>query len=145
MTCSAPCQAEAAFFHSRAGLVLPPEPERQPVASRHPQAPPLPAGRRLEKEIPIILPPAVLDVYEVSGQARIGILADGNPVINTDPFGLWSWMQTTGVMRGIGGGLEAFGGYGLAGGSAAFGAAASWTGVGVTDFFLIVLLAELLS
>ncbi|HEV2211295.1 MAG TPA: RHS repeat-associated core domain-containing protein, partial [Verrucomicrobiae bacterium] len=56
--------------------------------------------------------------------------ADGNPVSSLDPFGLWSWTQTGGVLRGLGGGLEAFTGYTLAAGSAAFGAATSWTGVG---------------
>jgi RHS repeat-associated protein len=49
--------------------------------------------------------------------------ADGNPISNLDPFGLWSWTQTFGVARSIGGGLEAVAG-------ASLGAATSWTGIG---------------
>jgi hypothetical protein len=49
--------------------------------------------------------------------------ADGNPISNLDPFGPWSWTQTFGVARSIGGGLEAVAG-------ASLGAATSWTGIG---------------
>jgi RHS repeat-associated protein len=49
--------------------------------------------------------------------------ADGNPISNLDPFGLWSWTQTFGVVKVFGGVGE-----GLAGGSLAI--ASSWTGLG---------------
>jgi len=51
------------------------------------------------------------------------VYADGNPVNYLDPYGLWSWTQTFGVLRAVGGVFEAAAGIGL-------GAATSWTGVG---------------
>jgi hypothetical protein len=79
MTCVVTnCQTETALLPSRNDTAWTGEP------------PPLPASRRkrLKQEIPIQLPPVVLDVYEESGEARIGILADGNPISLIDPFGL---------------------------------------------------------
>jgi RHS repeat-associated protein len=52
--------------------------------------------------------------------------ADGNPISETDPFGLDPWTQVMGGVRTIGGGLEAAAGYGLA----TAGAGVSTTGVG---------------
>jgi RHS repeat-associated protein len=49
--------------------------------------------------------------------------ADGNPISNTDPFGLWSWTQTWGVVKALGGAIEIVSG-------AAIGGATAWTGVG---------------
>jgi hypothetical protein len=81
---------------SRGRLVLDGQPVEHPLTTR-----------RLEKEIPIILPPAILDVHEVSGAVRIGILASGNPVSLTDPFGLGVGTSIFGGLRMVGGGLEA--------------------------------------
>jgi hypothetical protein len=64
---------------SRGRLVLDGQPVEHPLTTR-----------RLEKEIPVLLPPAILDVHEVSGAVRIGILANGNPISMTDPSGLWA-------------------------------------------------------
>jgi len=72
------------------------------VLDGHTDEPPPLSARRLKKEIPIILPPLILDVYEVSGQVRNGILANGNPISYLDPFGLGavgdnestSWLST---------------------------------------------------
>jgi RHS repeat-associated protein len=54
--------------------------------------------------------------------------ASGNPVSYLDPFGLDAWTSTFGVLRTIGGGLEAAAGYGLA----TAGAGLSATGIGAT-------------
>jgi len=44
------------------------------------------------QSIPIVLPPVILDVHEVSGQVRIGLFVANNPINNIDPLGLQSWM-----------------------------------------------------
>jgi hypothetical protein len=41
-----------------------------------------------EKAVPILLPPVILDVYEVSGAVRIGLFVANNPVNHVDPLGL---------------------------------------------------------
>jgi RHS repeat-associated protein len=61
-----------------------------------------------------------------SGGLNFFAYANGNPVSYLDPFGLWTWTQTFGVLRTTGGGFEAAAGYGLA----ATGVALSATGVG---------------
>jgi RHS repeat-associated protein len=53
-----------------------------------------------------------------------------DPVLFVDAFGLWTWTQTVGVGRALGGVFEVGLGYGFATASVAFGAATSWTGVG---------------
>jgi len=58
--------------------------------------------------------------------------ADGNPVSLIDPFGLWSWSQTFGVARAVGGVFETAAGVGLA-------AATSPTGVGAVGGGLVAL------
>ena len=66
------------------------------------------------------------DLSGFSGGLNFFAYANGNPVSYLDPFGLWTWTQTFGVLRTIGGGFEAAAGYGLA----ATGVALSATGVG---------------
>lgn len=56
--------------------------------------------------------------------------ADGNPVSLIDPFGLWSWTQTFGVLRAVGGAFEVAAG-------ATLGAATSWTGIGAVGGGLV--------
>jgi hypothetical protein len=63
------------------------------------------------------------DPIGFSGGLNWYVYADGNPVNYLDPYGLWSWTQTFGVLRAVGGVFEAAAGIGL-------GAATSWTGVG---------------
>jgi len=63
------------------------------------------------------------DPIGFSGGLNWYMFADGNPVNYLDPYGLWSWTQTFGVLRVVGGVFEAAAGIGL-------GAATSWTGVG---------------
>jgi len=67
----------------------------------------------------------------MAGGGNLYWYANGSPLVLLDPHGLWSWDQTFGVMRAVGGGLEAGAGYGLATASAAFGAASSWRGGGL--------------
>ena len=66
-----------------------------------------------------------------NGGLNFYLFCNDNPINAEDPFGLWTWTQTVGLLQGVGGGLQALTGYTLATGSAAFGAAASWTGVGL--------------
>jgi RHS repeat-associated protein len=71
------------------------------------------------------------DPLGMAGGPNLYAYAMNAPFLYYDPLGLWSWNQTFGVMRAVGGGLEAAAGYSLATASAAFGAASSWTGVGL--------------
>jgi hypothetical protein len=41
-----------------------------------------------ESAVPILLPPVILDVYEVTGKVRTGLFVGNNPVNRVDPHGL---------------------------------------------------------
>ena len=56
--------------------------------------------------------------------------ADGNPISYLDPFGLWSWTQTWGIAKLVGGIAETAVGVSIA-------AAAGWTGVGLVGGGLV--------
>ena len=67
-----------------------------------------------------------------SGGGNWFAFADGCPISNTDPFGLWSWNQTWGVVKAVGGLAEAAVGLTV-------GAATSWTGIGAVAGAAVVL------
>ena len=60
--------------------------------------------------------------------------ADGNPISNTDPFGLSAWTSAMGGLRAFGGGFEAAAGYTLAVASGTAAVGTSPTVVGAVGF-----------
>jgi len=63
------------------------------------------------------------DPIGFSGGPNWFAFADGDPISALDPFGLWSWNQTMGALKFVGGIAEVAVGVSV-------GAAASWTGIG---------------
>ncbi len=63
------------------------------------------------------------DPMGIAGGVNLYGYGNGNPLAYIDPLGLWSWSQTFGVVRAVGGVFETIAGIGL-------GAATSWTGIG---------------
>ncbi len=66
------------------------------------ERPRLSPGRVVQRRtVPIALPLVVLDVYEVSGEVRIGLFVANNPINQVDPLGLWQFTIGGGWLGGL--------------------------------------------
>jgi hypothetical protein len=58
-----------------------------------------PSSRVQRQRIPIVLPPVILDVHEVTGEVRNGLFVGNNPINRVDPYGL-TWALFSGEAWG---------------------------------------------